>query len=140
MNVSYQWLHDYVDFDLPPDALAERLTLLGLEVEAVVPVGDDPCATVYCPTNDRIYVVNENSNTVTVVNAATGDVVKEIPVGSGPSGACYDESGGYILVPNAGDDTVSVIEYQPSAGDQPHAEGTPRNGPGSQTIAGHGAR
>ena len=41
MNVSYQWLHDYVDFDLPPDALAERLTLLGLEVEAVVPVGDD---------------------------------------------------------------------------------------------------
>ncbi len=41
MNVSLQWLHDYVDFDLTAEDLAARLTVLGLEVEAVTPVGDD---------------------------------------------------------------------------------------------------
>ena len=30
MRVPLSWLRDYVDFDLPPERLAERLTLLGL--------------------------------------------------------------------------------------------------------------
>ncbi|PIU45666.1 MAG: phenylalanine--tRNA ligase subunit beta [Ignavibacteriales bacterium CG07_land_8_20_14_0_80_59_12] len=35
MNVSLSWLRDYVDITLPPDSLAETLTLLGLEAESV---------------------------------------------------------------------------------------------------------
>ncbi|MGC8633564.1 MAG: phenylalanine--tRNA ligase subunit beta [Candidatus Limnocylindrales bacterium] len=41
MRVPLSWLRDYVDFDLPPEALAERLTLLGMEVQAVERRGDD---------------------------------------------------------------------------------------------------
>jgi len=43
MKVSYEWLHDYCDFDLAPEELAERLSLRGVEVESVTPVGDDFC-------------------------------------------------------------------------------------------------
>ena len=40
MNVTYNWLKEFVDFDLSPDELAELLTMLGLEVEAMVKLGD----------------------------------------------------------------------------------------------------
>lgn len=35
MKVTLNWLKDYVDFDWSPDQLAERLTMLGIEVEGV---------------------------------------------------------------------------------------------------------
>ena len=39
MRVPLSWLRDYVDFDLPPERLAERLTLLGLEVQDIERLG-----------------------------------------------------------------------------------------------------
>lgn len=41
MRVPLSWLRDYVDFDLPPERLAERLTLLGLEVQSIERIGAD---------------------------------------------------------------------------------------------------
>lgn len=35
MNISYNWLKDYVDFDLSPEELAAALTSIGLEVGSV---------------------------------------------------------------------------------------------------------
>ncbi len=35
MNVTYNWLKEYVDFDLSPEQLADVLTMLGLEVDAM---------------------------------------------------------------------------------------------------------
>jgi phenylalanyl-tRNA synthetase beta chain len=35
MFVSLRWLRDYVDIDLAPEALADRLTMAGLEVDAI---------------------------------------------------------------------------------------------------------
>ena len=35
MRVPLDWLRDYVDLDLDPEALAERLTLLGFEVKGL---------------------------------------------------------------------------------------------------------
>ncbi len=35
MRIPYNWLKDYVEIELGPDALAERLTMAGLEVERV---------------------------------------------------------------------------------------------------------
>lgn len=35
MNVSYKWLKEYVDFDMPPQEVADALTSIGLEVDAV---------------------------------------------------------------------------------------------------------
>lgn len=39
MKISYHWLKQYVACDLAPEDLAERLTMAGLEVDAVEPVG-----------------------------------------------------------------------------------------------------
>ena len=41
MKVPLSWLGEYVDFDLRPEALAERLTLLGMEVKGIVRWGED---------------------------------------------------------------------------------------------------
>lgn len=38
MNISYQWLKDYVDFSLTPEELASALTSIGLEVGEVTEV------------------------------------------------------------------------------------------------------
>ncbi|MEO6166531.1 MAG: phenylalanine--tRNA ligase subunit beta [Chitinophagales bacterium] len=35
MNISYNWLKEYLDFNLTPEAAGERLTQTGLEVEAI---------------------------------------------------------------------------------------------------------
>ena len=35
MFISYNWLKQYVDFDLTPSRLAEALTSIGLETDAV---------------------------------------------------------------------------------------------------------
>jgi phenylalanyl-tRNA synthetase beta chain len=41
MKVPLSWLRDYVDVDLEPEALAERLTLLGMEVKGIERWGAD---------------------------------------------------------------------------------------------------
>ena len=41
MRVPLSWLRDYVEFELAPEALAERLTLLGMEVQGIERWGDD---------------------------------------------------------------------------------------------------
>ncbi|MBD3386163.1 phenylalanine--tRNA ligase subunit beta [candidate division KSB1 bacterium] len=41
MKVTLNWLKDYVDFDIPADELAHRLTMAGLEVEAYYTVDYD---------------------------------------------------------------------------------------------------
>ena len=41
MRVPLSWLRDYVDIQLTPDQLAERLTLLGMEVKGVAAWGAD---------------------------------------------------------------------------------------------------
>lgn len=39
MNVSLNWLKTYIDFDFSPTELADRLTMLGVEVESVKELG-----------------------------------------------------------------------------------------------------
>ena len=39
MKISYNWLKDYVAHDLGPQALADRLTMAGLEEEEVITIG-----------------------------------------------------------------------------------------------------
>ncbi len=41
MKISYNWLKDYIDTDLTPEETAERLTLVGLEVEELESIGPD---------------------------------------------------------------------------------------------------
>ncbi len=41
MKVTLNWLKQYVDFDWSPEELAERLTMIGIEVEGVVKTGGE---------------------------------------------------------------------------------------------------
>ena len=40
MKIPLSWLRDYVDIDLPPEQLANRMTLAGLEVESLTRIGE----------------------------------------------------------------------------------------------------
>ncbi len=42
MNISYNWLKEYVSFDLSPEKVSEILTFIGLEVEEMETVEDIP--------------------------------------------------------------------------------------------------
>ncbi|MGZ6345428.1 MAG: hypothetical protein ACXWOW_08960, partial [Candidatus Limnocylindrales bacterium] len=41
MRVPLSWLREYVAIDLAPEALAERLTLLGMEVQGLERTGEE---------------------------------------------------------------------------------------------------
>lgn len=41
MKISFNWLKEYVDIDLPPQELAERLTMVGMEVEELFHLGKE---------------------------------------------------------------------------------------------------
>lgn len=41
MDISYNWLKDLVEINLPPEELAQKLTDAGLAVEGIHPFGDD---------------------------------------------------------------------------------------------------
>jgi len=41
MKIPFSWLKEYVDVDVEPPALAERLTFAGLEVESLHVISSD---------------------------------------------------------------------------------------------------
>ncbi|MBM4033618.1 MAG: phenylalanine--tRNA ligase subunit beta [Planctomycetes bacterium] len=51
MKVSYQWLRDYCDFELPADELARQLSLRGVAVESVKPTNGDFCLEIEVTAN-----------------------------------------------------------------------------------------
>ncbi len=96
MIVSYNWLREFVDFDLPPEELAHRLTMAGLEVDAMEYVGEGLDSVIVArlitvephPDADRLTLcqVDTGSDTVPVVcgarNHQAGDLVALAQVGS----------------------------------------------------------
>ncbi|MEW6001157.1 MAG: phenylalanine--tRNA ligase subunit beta [Nitrospirota bacterium] len=41
MRVPFEWLKDFIDFTAAPEEIADKLTMIGLEVEAIEPSKDD---------------------------------------------------------------------------------------------------
>lgn len=96
MIVSYNWLKEYVDFDLSPDDLAALLTMLGLEVEGVERVGEGLDDVVVAkveerqqhPNADKLSLcrVNDGREILTIVcgasNFKSGDTVALARIGA----------------------------------------------------------
>ena len=93
MRVPLSWLRDYVDFDLPPERLAERLTTLGMEVQSIDRVGAGWSSVVVGellevaphPTADRLSLtrvrVSESDAPLSIVCGATNIAVgQRVPV------------------------------------------------------------
>jgi YVTN family beta-propeller protein len=74
-----------------------------------VSVGNYPYGVGYAPTSDRIYVANNTSGTVSVINPSTNTVVATVSVGLGLYGIGYAPTSDRIYVANYGGGNVSVI-------------------------------
>lgn len=73
MKVTLNWLREYVDFDWSPAALAERLTMLGLEVEGVGKVGGGFEGVVVAQVITREKHPNADKLSVCRVNDGQGE-------------------------------------------------------------------
>jgi phenylalanyl-tRNA synthetase beta chain len=96
MIVSYNWLKEFVDFNLPPEELGHRLTMVGLEVDAMEHIGAALDSVIVArlveverhPDADRLTVcqVDTGQEILPVVcgaqNHRTGDLVALAQVGS----------------------------------------------------------
>ncbi|MBE3589272.1 MAG: phenylalanine--tRNA ligase subunit beta [Firmicutes bacterium] len=80
MRVSYRWLQEFVPVELPPEELAERLTLVGLAVEAV----ERPWRHVEGVVAGRVTAVERHpaSDHLKVVRVETGGAALTIVTGA----------------------------------------------------------
>src|SRR3989475_8208957 len=58
----------------------------------------------------RVFVTNEKSDNVTVIDAATRKVIQTIPVGKRPRGVAVSPDGRRVYVTNSNSDSLSVID------------------------------
>ncbi len=68
MIVTYNWLKEFVDFDLPPAELADLLTMLGLEVERMEPRGEGMDSVVVAQVLEKIPHPNADKLSLCKVN------------------------------------------------------------------------
>jgi phenylalanyl-tRNA synthetase beta chain len=73
MKITFNWLKQYVDFDWSPEELAERLTMLGLEVEGVHKVGGEFDGIVVAQILTRDPVPGSDKLSVCKVNDGKGE-------------------------------------------------------------------
>ena len=73
MKVTLTWLKQYVDFDWPPRELAERLTMLGLEVEDVRTIAGEFDGIVVAQILSRDKVPGSEKLSVCKVNDGRGE-------------------------------------------------------------------
>jgi YVTN family beta-propeller protein len=76
-----------------------------------IPTGhlSNPGEVAFNPSGTLAYVVNDGSDTVSVINPSTGTVINTIPVGTSPVGVAFNPSGTLAYVTHCASGTVSVI-------------------------------
>jgi phenylalanyl-tRNA synthetase beta chain len=82
MRVPLSWLRDYVDFDLPVERLAERLTLLGMEVSSIETIGADWSHVVVGELLEVVQHPNADRLNLTKVRVSTSDAPLSIVCGA----------------------------------------------------------
>jgi phenylalanyl-tRNA synthetase beta chain len=73
MQVTFNWLKQYVDFDWSPEELTERLTMLGLEAESVHKIGGEFEGIVIAQILTKDKVPSSDKLTVCKVNDGKGE-------------------------------------------------------------------
>ena len=69
-----------------------------------------PTCVAFSPNGRRVYVTNHTANSVSVIDAATGNLAAEIRVGRRPTGVAVSPDGKWVYVANTADHSVSVID------------------------------
>ncbi|MCX8108281.1 MAG: phenylalanine--tRNA ligase subunit beta [Verrucomicrobiae bacterium] len=80
MKVTLNWLRDYVDFEFSAEELAERLTMLGMEVESIQKLGGEFEGIVVC----QVLAIEKhpNADKLTVCRVADGKGERQIVCGA----------------------------------------------------------
>jgi YVTN family beta-propeller protein len=78
---------------------------------STIPVGNGPMGIAYDSKNGNMYVTNFMSNTVSVIDGNTNNVISTIPLGSNasPADVAFDSENGKVYVTNFNAGTVSII-------------------------------
>ena len=90
------------------DDLLSVISTVTNQLVRTVPLAGAP-TTVAVGTDGRLWVTAQSGNRVSVVNAATGVIERQIDVGRGPHGIAISPDGARAYVTNTFDGTVSVI-------------------------------
>jgi YVTN family beta-propeller protein len=89
----------------PPPASASHLPNL----IATIPVQVRPASLVLNTATNRLYVSNETSGSLSVIDTTTNSLVTNVTVGSSPGIIDLNAAANLVYVPNAGSGTVSVV-------------------------------
>ncbi len=81
----------------------------GGRISANITVGEDPRGICVDPTTGEVYVTNQGSGNVSVIDGATEKVVATVPVGPSPYGIAFDAKDDLVWVAVAGAGMVSAI-------------------------------
>jgi PQQ-dependent catabolism-associated beta-propeller protein len=95
--------------DLSADGIA-AVDTHSLKVVQLYKAGSDPEQFDVSREGRRLFVSNEDSATLTVLDLASGSVVTRIPVGREPEGVRVAPNGAQVLVTSETDDAVSLID------------------------------
>jgi YVTN family beta-propeller protein len=98
----------------------------GLDENAQINVGDLPVSIglsdhtsalpfispveIFDSLPDTVYVVNRDSNTVSVISGENNTKINDIPVGDSPVDIAFDHESETVYVANAGSDGISIID------------------------------
>ena len=77
---------------------------------ATIPVGLSPHSVAVSPNGDVVYVVNRDSNDVSVIDIASLEVTQTIAVGDRPEGVAFSPDGAFAYVVNDRSENISVID------------------------------
>ncbi len=80
------------------------------QLKAVITVGNGPNAVDVNPVTNTIYVTNEGSNDVNVINGSTNQIISTIRTGKGPDAISVDPNTNKVYVANWYDGTLDVID------------------------------
>jgi YVTN family beta-propeller protein len=90
-------------------ALCGALAVNAQNVTATVNVGNDPYAVAVNPVTNKIYVANQSSNTVTVIDGATNSTTT-VNAGNAPFAVAVNPVTNKIYVANYFSDNVTVMD------------------------------
>src|SRR5258706_10716 len=104
-----------IAFFIVAQLMVMTIPTLAASVIATVPVGVNPFGVGVNPTTNLIYVSNQNSNNVSVIDGITNTVVATVGVGNIPNGVGVNPNTNFIYVANNSSNNVSVINGNTNA-------------------------
>jgi YVTN family beta-propeller protein len=107
---TYTWTNDKPVIGLPASGTGDILAFSTTNATASPIVATVTATPVQNTIPELAYIPNSSSNSVSVINVATGAVVTTIPVGKGPGGVAVSPDGSRVYVANQDSDDISVID------------------------------